>query len=189
MLYEVSPKHFAGELAIAKYFTTLRIPAWDNDIIDLAYSIRNSTLSFSQFSAHHKRGSMEEMVLQAYLISKNGGALREIPVYGVPPKMFSKGKSICRLVRIKNLWPKKIVNTFLRRSYAPLEDWNRWLGGILKGTMSQLIFTENSRIKDYIAPEYINSLQNRLSDSFIPKLATAEIILRLFLSSGRHGKR
>jgi len=145
---------------------------------------------------------MKKMILQAYLISKNGGALREIPVYGVPPKIFSKGKSICRLVRIKNLGPKRIVNTFLRRSDPPLENWNKWLGGILKGVISKLIFTENSRIKDYIAPGYINSLQNRLSDSFIPKLATAEIILRLFfeankemarekgefVSSGRHGK-
>ena len=187
-LYEISPKYFAGELSIAKHFTTLRIPGLDNDLIKLAFSIKNSTLSFSQHSAHHKRGSMEEMMLQAYLISKNGGALREIPVRGVPPRMFSKGKTICHLVRIKNLGPKKIVNTFLRRSYPPLEDWNKWLGGILRGTISQLVFAENSRIKDYIAPEYVNSLQNRLSDSFIPKLATAEIILRLFLSSGRRGK-
>jgi len=202
MLYEVSPKYFAGELAIAKHFTTLRIPAWDNDIIDLCYSIRNSTLSFSRFLADYKSESMEEMLLQAYLISKNEGALREIPVYGLPPKTFSKGKCIYHLVRIKNLGPKKVVNTFLRRSYSPLEDWNRWLGRILKGTISQLIFTENSRIKNYVAPEYINSLQNRVSDPFIPKLVTAEIILRLFfeankemagekgafVSSGRRGK-
>jgi len=184
-LYEVSPKYFAGELAIAKHFTTLRIPAWDNDIIDLSYSIRNSALSFSQFLAHHKRESMEGMILQAYLISKNGGALREIPVYGVPPKTFSKGKSIYHLARIKNLGPKKIVNTFLRRSYSPLEDWNKWLGGILKDTIGQLIFTENSRIKNYITPEYMNLLQNRLSDPFTSKLVTAEIILRLFFGADK----
>ena len=199
ILYEVSPKHFAGELAIAKHFTTLRIPAWDNDIIDLSYSIRNSTLSFSQFLPHHKRGSMEEMILQAYMMSKNGGALRELPVHGVPPKTFSKGKCIYHLVRIKNLGPKKVVNTFLRRSYAPLEDWNRWLGGILKDTIGQLVFTEDSRIKDYVTPEYVNSLQNRLLDSSMGKLATAEImptsklvtaeiILRLFLFSGKREK-
>ena len=191
ILYEVSPKYFAGELAVAKHFTTLRIPAWDNDIIDLSYSIRNSTLSFSQFLAHHKRESIEEMILQAYLISKNVGALREIPVYGVPPKIFSKGKSIYHLARgyahrIKYLIPKAI--NIVRRSYPPLEDWNKWLSGVLKGIISQLIFTENSRIKDYIAPEYIDSLENRLSDRLIPKIVTAEIILRLFSSSGRRGK-
>ncbi|MFX0053003.1 MAG: hypothetical protein ACFE8U_17150, partial [Candidatus Hermodarchaeota archaeon] len=184
-VYEVIPKYFAGEVAIAKHFTTLRIPAWDNDIIDLSYSIRSSTLSFSEFSAHYKRGSMEEMRLQAYLISKNGGVLREIPIRGVPPKTFSKGKYIYHLVRIKNLGQKKIINTFLRRSYPPLEDWNRWLGGVLKDTISQLIFTEDSRIKNYVTPEYVNSLQNRLSDSFIGKLVTAEIILRLFFPSGK----
>ncbi|MFX0198609.1 MAG: hypothetical protein ACFFCW_21010 [Candidatus Hodarchaeota archaeon] len=101
MLYEVSPKYFAGELAIAKHFTTLRIPAWDKDIIALSYSMENSTLSFSQFLPHYKRGSTEEMILQAYLISKNGGILREISVYGVPPKIFSKGKCIYHFVRIK----------------------------------------------------------------------------------------
>lgn len=200
MVYEVLPKHFAGELAIAKHFTTLRVPAWDTDIIELSYSIRNSTLSFSQFLPHFKGARMEDMILQAYLISKNGGALREIPVYGVPPKTFSKGKSIYHLVRIKNLGPKKVVNTFLGRKKPPLEDWNKWLGGILKDTIGQLIFAENSRIKDYVSPEYINSLQNKVSNGFIGKLAatefmptsrlvTAEIILRLFLFSGRHGKR
>jgi asparagine synthetase B (glutamine-hydrolysing) len=202
ILYEVSPKHFAGELAIAKHFTTLRIPAWDTDIVDLSYSIRNSTLSFSQFLVH-QRGTVEEMILQAYLISQNGRALREIPVYGVPPKIFSKGKSIYSLARgyayrIKYLIPKAIKIVVLR-SIPPLEDWSKWLGGILKDTIGQLIFAENSRIKDYVSPEYINSLQNKVSNSFIGKLAateimptsklvTAEIILRLFLSSGRRGK-
>jgi asparagine synthetase B (glutamine-hydrolysing) len=183
ILYEVSPKHFAGELAIAKHFTTVRIPAWDNDIIDLSYSIRNSTLSFSQFLPHYRRGSMEEMILQAYLISKNAGALREIPVYGVPPQLFSKGKSVYHLARIKNLGPKRIVNTFLRRTYSPLEDWSKWLACILKEAIGQLIFAENSRIKDYVNPKCINSFENKLSDPIIPKLVTAEIILRLFFGA------
>jgi len=60
MLYELSPKYFGSELAIAKHFTTLRVPAWDNDIIDLSYSIRNSTISFSQFLADYKRGAWKK---------------------------------------------------------------------------------------------------------------------------------
>ncbi|MFX0198610.1 MAG: hypothetical protein ACFFCW_21015 [Candidatus Hodarchaeota archaeon] len=85
----------------------------------------------------------------------------------------------------KNLGPKKIVDTFLRRSYAPLEDWNKWLGGILKPIVNQLIFTKNSRTKDYINPEYINSLENELSDQIVSKLVTAEIVVRLFLEANK----
>lgn len=198
LLYEVSPKHFAGELAIAKHFTTLRVPAWDNDIIDLSYSISNSTLSFSQFLPHHRRGSMEESMLQAYIISKNGGKLREISVHGVPPKIFSRGKVAYHLFRIKNLGPRRIKNMIRRKpSYVSAGNWNKWLNEVLKKCINNLIFTGHSRIKDCVSPEYINALQNLVSKNLkgknanidimpISRLVTAEIILRLFPFSENH---
>jgi len=183
VLYESAPNYFSGETAIAKHFTTLRVPGWDNDIIDLSYSIEYSTLSFSEFLPHHKRGSMEEMILQAYLISKNNRTLRNIPVYGVPPKIFSKGKIAYNLVRIKNLGPKRIKNILLNKSDIPLEDWNKWLNGVLKSIINKLVFSEDSMVKEYVHPEYLNSLKNRLSDPIIPKLVTAEIILKSFFKN------
>jgi len=183
LLYEGSTHHFAGEIAIAKHFTTVRVPAWDNGIIDLAYSIRNSTLSFSQYQTHYKRGSLQESMLQAYMISKNGGPLREIPIQGIPPKIFERGKIACQLFRIKNLGPKRIKNILLNKSYIPLENWDKWLNITLVDTITRLIFKNDSLVKRFVDPKYINSLRNRLSDPMIQKLATAEIILRSFFKN------
>lgn len=180
ILYEVSPKYFAGELSIAKYFTTLRVPGWDNELIELAFSIKDGTLSFSPYSGNHKWGSFEEIVLQAYLISRNGGPLREIPVRGIPPRMVSYGKGICDLIRIKNLAPKKIINTLLRRPYPPLGDWNKWLGKVLKDEIDKLLFVTDSRISNYFTPEFVNSLSNQFCSDRISKLVTVELILRSF---------
>jgi len=178
-IYELAPKYYAGELSIAKHFTTLRIPAWDTDILDLSYSIEHSTLSFSEYLSDHKRGSRDEMILQSYLITRNGGVLQDIAVGGVPPKTILKGENIYRFIRIKNLLPIVILNRVLRRKTAPLEDWKKWLDNNLKEIISQLIFSEKSQVKKYINPEYIDSLKTEPSHDYIAKLITVEIILKL----------
>ncbi len=61
--YVCDPHNFLGEYKIAEHYTTLRVPAWDYELIDLAFSIEQSTLKFSEFM-NNKRGSQETMVLQ-----------------------------------------------------------------------------------------------------------------------------
>jgi len=183
-IYEFSPKYFGGELAIAKHFSTLRVPAWDNEIIDLSFSVKCSALSFSKSLRNYNKNPIDEMTLQAYMISKNAGPLGEIPVYGVSPNTFSKGKIACTLVRTMNLGANRIKSILLNRpSYIPLGNWDKWLNVTLEGTINNLLFKHNSMIKHFVNPKYLDSLRNNLSDPIIAKLVRAEIILRSFFNN------
>jgi len=181
-LYETSPKYWAGQLSFAKHFTTLRIPAWDTDIIDLSYSIENSTLLFSEFLRDHKRGSWKELILQAYLISKDSGPLKEIPVGGVPPKTVLKGKIVYHITRIKYLLLKAIKMRGQGKSYTP-ENWGRWLNEVQREFIDNLIFSENSRIRKYIEDKVLEKLKDKRDIQLISKFASIEIILRLIENS------
>jgi len=186
-LYETSPKYWVGQLSFAKHFTTIRIPAWDTDIIDLSYSIENSTLSYSELLREHKRGSWEEMILQAYLISKGDGPLKDIHISGVNPKTVLKGKIIYHIIRIKNLLPKIIKMRIQKRSSSP-ENWNRWLNEIHKEFIDNLIFSKNSRINKYVEYQTLEKLKNKRDTQLLSKFATIEIILRLIESSWDRGR-
>lgn len=118
------------------------------------------------------------MILQSYLLSKNGGPLKTIPIRGVSPEVLLRGKAAYRLARIKYLLPKAI-NTIVLRRESPLENWNKWLSVTLRDTIDQLLFSGSPRIRDYLEPACISSLKDRPTDPVIAKLATAEIILRL----------
>ena len=176
-LYEHAPKYWDGRLSISKHFITHRIPAWDTDIIDLSHSIENSMLFFSQIL--HGSGKRKEMILQAYMISKNGGPLRKIPIRGVTPESVLKGEIIYHFTRIKNLLPNAIVRRILRRKTPPPEDWKRWLNDVHKEFIDYLIFSENSRIHKYIEDQCLEKLKNKRDIRIISKFATIEIILRL----------
>jgi hypothetical protein len=50
-LYVTHPELFGGELKIAENFTTVRVPSWDAHILDLAFSIKeSSTFLFGIYS-------------------------------------------------------------------------------------------------------------------------------------------
>ncbi len=90
--YVCDPQNFLGEYKIAEHFTTLRVPAWDYEIIDLAFSIEQSTLKFSEF-IRKKRGMQETMVLQANLISQFAPELFNTPVKTCTPNSVLSSSS------------------------------------------------------------------------------------------------
>ena len=67
LVYEVAPKYFGGEAAIAGNYTVFRAPYWDIDLIRLAYETEYSTLRFSRFS--EKKDTYRENVMQASVIT------------------------------------------------------------------------------------------------------------------------
>ena len=87
--YICDPHNFLGEYKIAEHYTTLRVPAWDYELIDLAFSIEQSTLKFSEF-VRNQRGAQETMVLQANLISQFAPELFNVPVKTSSPKVGIK---------------------------------------------------------------------------------------------------
>jgi asparagine synthetase B (glutamine-hydrolysing) len=179
MVYETDPKRFAGEVAIGKYFSTIRVPAWDNEIIDLAFSIEQSALSYSQFLAGHVRGDMHEMELQASFFIRQGGPLASIPIRGVPPRAFFKGRTYYNLVKKKNLALLTLRNRFIQGNFKPLEEWDRLMKTVLRPELRKLVFSPDARITAYLEKDFIDSLRDCHDYKIVGKLLTLELILRL----------
>jgi asparagine synthetase B (glutamine-hydrolysing) len=175
ILYILSTRHFCGELAIAKHFTTVRVPSWDRKIIDLSYSIPLSTLSFSQFS-DHKRGDVNEMVLQAYLMQELSHQFAGIPVGYLTPHMIMKGKLAYQL----NQMFKKTCNKLaFKKKAPPLEANEEWFNVTHRDFIDALIFSRESAVREYLNDSYLNELKKERDLRQIAWVATNEIIIKL----------
>jgi hypothetical protein len=176
ILYVLHPELFGGELKIAELFTTVRVPSWDPDIIDLAFSIEESTLSYSEFT-DHVRGDKSEMELQAYVLNKASPQLAKVPIRGARPDIVLKHRYFCQMYKIYNA----IVNRlkYFNRKMAPLEDWNYWLNHVHRNFVDDLVFSNASLIREYISSDFLESMRESRDIHWIGKLTTAEIILRL----------
>lgn len=175
-LYVTHPELFGGELKIAENFTTVRVPAWDDDLIDLAFSIKESGLSFSEFSGH-KRGDRSEVLLQARILDQVFPAMARIPVGKTRPDIAGKGFLPNEAYRIYRGLVNRIRS--LSSTSAPLEDWEKWLNDIHRGFIDDLVFSPRSSIRDYLGEDFLGEIRRSREIHWIGKLCTAEIILRL----------
>jgi asparagine synthetase B (glutamine-hydrolysing) len=175
-LYVTHPELFGGELKIAENFATVRVPAWDNDLIDLAFSIKESGLSFSEFSAH-KRGDKAEVRMQAHILERASPALARIPISKTRPDILRKGSLQYQVYRLY----RGFINRFkvLTSHYSPLEDWEKWLNVTHRGVLDDLVFSSGSRIREYVGPGFLTDIARSRDIHWLGKLGTAEIILRL----------
>ncbi|MEO8398574.1 MAG: hypothetical protein ABI550_02035, partial [Ignavibacteriaceae bacterium] len=175
--YIMSSRYFGGEYKIAELFTTLRVPAWDSHLIDLAFSIEQSTLTFSEYKIN-KRGARETMLLQAYLISQFAPELLKTPIKLTNPNVVLKGNLDFKTYS----YYRKIINKFKNsfyRNHKTLENWNSWLNVTHKNFVDNLIFSKNSLIQEYFTEKYLNNLKIERDYRIIGKLLTTEIILKL----------
>jgi hypothetical protein len=178
-LYRVSTRYFCGEVEIADLFTTLRVPIWDSEIIELSYAIKQSMLSFSQYSAH-TRGDIKEQVLQSYLLSKLAPVYARIPMGNTRPDMILRGRVVYHLYRIlRGIMQRIRWGGSRRKDFAPLESWDVWLNVTHREFIDGLIFSGESRIRRFIDDGYLDTLKGDRNIHYIGKLATAEVILRL----------
>ena len=176
LIYEVSPKYFAGELGLASNYTTLRSPYWDDDIISLAYEISLGTLGFSESLS--QKDKYLEVVLQANLIKTNKD-LSRLLIGRVPLTAFSvNNKLLYNLFRI--LWrsPNKIVHYIKNNQAIPLENWQNWVKFPLGPEIDQIL-SGDSLISGYIIPDFIDESKIMGNEHWLGKLVTAEILLRL----------
>ncbi|UCF05080.1 MAG: hypothetical protein JSV33_14345 [bacterium] len=178
-LYIVSTRYFGGEVKIADLFTTLRVPVWDSEIIELSYGIKQSMLSFSQFSAH-TRGDITEQVLQSYLLSKLAPVFARVPMGNTRPDIILRGKSAYQLYRLyRGVVSRSPWRGFRSKKTILLEDWNRWFNDLHREFIDNLIFSKEARIRSYVQDGYLDALGRNRNIHYIGKLATAEVILRL----------
>lgn len=175
-LYITHPELFAGELKIAENFTTVRVPSWDSDIINLAFSIKESALSFSEFTGHIK-GSKPELELQAYILKQTSPLLATIPILNTRPDILLKNRYFYEIYRIYRGIGNRLRYLYTQKS--PLENWDYWLNVVQKPFIDDLIFSHSSLIREYITNDFLKKIRKNRNTHWIPKLATAEIILRL----------
>ena len=177
--YIMYPNYFAGEYKIAERFSTLRAPAWDLDIINLSFSIEQSSLSFSEYTGY-KRGSRNSVMLQSYLISQFAPELLKVPTVSMTnPKVVLNSQFAFKSYYFYRKVLHKLSNTFIYRDQKPLEDWNTWLNVNHRNLIDELIFSKDSLIQNYFTENYLNQIKTNRDHRVIGKLCTTEIILRL----------
>lgn len=176
-MYEVAPKYFAGEAAIANNYALFRCPYWDADIMKLAYEISLSTLSFSRFLGAKKDGFAEN-ILQANIIETNKD-FADIPVRSIPLTLYTGNHRILyKLYRTLIRGPRYIRNKMFPNACPPLEDWKRWYKETLRQEINNLLGT-NCAACDYIDVSFIEEIKRTNNTYWLSKLATVEIILKL----------
>lgn len=174
-IYMLGPQYFSGELKIANNFTTVRVPAWDSFIIDLAFSVKESALSFSSFS-HSEKSGQELCKLQAYIISNVSPMFSKIPLLNTRPDIVLKPKIIYNLYMLYRILYKQIRNP--GKKSPPLENWDYWFITLHKDFFENLIFSDNSLIRHLLSKYFIDQVKNNRDSYWISKLATTELILR-----------
>lgn len=186
VVYWLGPQYYSAQIKIASHFTTVRVPAWDNKIIDLAYSIQMSTLSYSPFLPRTAKES-ESIRMQSYILSRRSPVLAKIPVRNRRPDLRTTNAFLFHLSHIYRGIRNRALGGWNYESYLPpLERWQYWLNERSRDLIDSLIFSSDSIIRGHVSVKYLTRLQEQRSDPFmIVKLATAEIVSRLIENSWR----
>ena len=180
MLYEVSPKYFCGELAVADYFTRVRVPAWDEQLVALSFAIEQSALSYSQHLAGRKRGAREEMILQATILQRVAPQLFTIPVGRRRPANVLAGELPFQANRIATGLYLRLRDRLTTQPYVPpLEDWSSWLFASNREFVTHMLDAPDTRITRYISQDAVRRLVQSQNLHLVGKLLTVEMILRL----------
>lgn len=178
-VYPASAHYFCGELAISDRYTSVRVPAWDSDIIDLVYSIENSTLSYSHFAKRTTKVHRQEMILQAYLLKRFCQSLYRVPVRGIHPAAVLGGEVPYQLERAYRSLMRKFSNRILGHYDAPLEDWTMWLFDTHGQFVKDMLCPSGTCIHEYIEPTFVDAAVADRDVRVVGKLLTIEIILQL----------
>lgn len=176
LVYEVAPRYFAGEAAVAGNYTLLRSPFWDPEIIQLAYDIEAGTLGFSESLAQKDR--YLERVLQARLICSKS-TYASIPIDGIPLTMYARNSKLrYRFNRFLRKVPKKMKSLVRPVPYHPLENWQYWFDTALDSEVRNIL-GDQPEIFRYVSENFIDDILKKRSTHWLGKLVTAEIIMRL----------
>jgi hypothetical protein len=186
VVYWLGPQYYSAQIKIANHFTTVRVPAWDNKVIDLAYSVKMSTLSYSPFLPHPLRES-DSIRMQSYILSKRSPVLARLPVRNRRPDLRTTSAFLFHLLHICGGIKNRAFGGLNYESrLPPLENWNYWLNEVSRSLIDGLIFSRDSTIRQYVSGRYLERLQHTRHEPFmIAKLATAEIVNRLIENNWR----
>lgn len=136
--YHIQPSYFCGESQIANLFVDHHNPFWDSRIAQMACSIEDSALNYSEYVTD-SRDSWKRIRLQSWLLMKQDPALARIPVRHNLPSAAAKG-------RIPDFVSHAWMNlTWRLHGKPPLsltEDWKSWLNSTHGSWQDQLLGPE-----------------------------------------------
>lgn len=175
-IYEINPKYFGGEMAIASNYLTMRLPYMDLDLLKYAYNTEFSNLSLSPYLYNKKANSLKKYKLQSAVIFANP-EFKKTYINGMPISLFARNNKL--LFQISRLFIRGFAYLrFGKNKEAPLEGWENWFKNILNKEMDKLL-NDNSIILKYIKKEAITDAKKTDDIQLLNKLATTEIILNL----------
>jgi hypothetical protein len=185
IVYPLSARYFGGEVAVASNFTTLRVPSWDNAIIDLAYGIGRSTLQFSQFRPGHRRGARVEMELQSHVLKRGNARFFRRPVQGIFPAAVLGGDTTYLLNKIAHGGLKRLAARVRRRPSANLEDWTGWIFDDHREFVASMLLDSSTRLTAHVAADGLRQAVQSRNTLLVGRLLTAEIVMRLVANGWR----
>ena len=177
--YYAMPRYFGGEMKVASNFLTIRVPGYDSEIMELAYSIKESCLSYSQMTGH-KRNSRDEMIIQAYIFTELGGKFYELPIRNTKPSIVLAGEIPFFIYTYYSRIQNKIIKLLAfktKRNY--LEDWNTWLNVKYRSFVDDLVFNREALINEYLNKNFLQEIEAKRELHVLGKIITTEVILRL----------
>jgi len=172
LMYEAGPRYFGGQLAIANSFTTFRTPYWDPDVVELGFRLQDATLGFS--ASMNAKDEYRETRVQAAIVAASR-RIAPLPYRDLPISAYANGnKLIYQLYRGQ----RRLRATLRWRQYTYGEDWSQWYRTVMYDEVVRLLGDE-SRLRDYVSVEFIESAIASSDIHWLGKLVTAEHVLRL----------
>lgn len=175
-IYEINPKYFGGEVAIANNFKTMRLPFLDFDLLQFAYRSELSNIGFSGYRLNLKDISVKKYRFQSKIICSNQ-AFQNTIINGLPVSLYAQDNKIFFYVGrflIRALQKLKLKTSTHNR----LEDWDQWCANILKSEFDKIL-SHDSLILNYLDEEVIATAKNTNDIQMLNKLVTIEILLGL----------
>lgn len=175
-IYEVDPKYFGGEAAIASNYFTIRLPYLDIDIINLGYKTEIGYLGLSPYTKKEKNLNFKKYVFQTKVMSTNP-VFRRTFIRGMPVSLYAYGNKfvfqVCKL----------FIRGFARlkrglSGYIGLEDWDNWFKKTLHKEFDNIL-NDKSLILNYIDFNFIKKVKQTNNTQLLSKLASTEILLNL----------
>jgi asparagine synthetase B (glutamine-hydrolysing) len=172
LMYVVGPSYFSGEAAIANSVSTFRNPYWDPEIVELGYQLKAATVGASE--SMKRRDKYREIQIQAAVIAENK-RVGQVAYQDMPISAFADGrKTVYQMHRTA----RKIRSLLQRKSFINGENWSQWYGTVMKEEIATLL-GDDSRVREYVMPEFIESAISNSDVHWLGKLMTAEYTLRL----------
>ncbi len=175
-VYEVSPKYFGGEMAIANNYFTFRAPYLNKNLLNFGFNSKISNLGLSPYKGEKKYLDYKRYVFQSKVMS-SVKKIRRTYIRGLPIFMFAMNNF--KLFKITRFFVRGIA--YLKGykvGTARLENWDHWFKNVLNKEFDNIL-DHKCLLSEYIEMSSIEKIKKSNDLLLINQLVTTEILLNL----------